>query len=143
MPALVPLEKAAAASALYDRIGSQQQVGEMLGMPRRTVRDIVTNYGRWAELAHDASYNQLRQEQKRNLQACTARIMADAMVQIEKRLPDASAPQAAMVYGILFDKDRLMAGESTQNMAIRTNEVSNLDDLAERLRDTLIARSRK
>ena len=139
----VPLEKAAAASTLYDRMGNQHAVARALNMPYSTVRDIVGNYGRWATVATDASYNQLRLEQKRNLQACTARIMADAMVQIEKRLPDASAPQAAMVYGILFDKDRLMAGESTQNMAIRTNEVSNLDAIAEALRDTLLARKQK
>ena len=141
MPAPIPLEQAAAAVELYGRDGSQARVAAHLGMNKRTVCDIVGGYGRWREVATDASFTQLRLEQKRHLQAASAVIMSQALVRIEEKLPDASAPQAAMVYGILFDKDRLMAGESTQNVAIRGAEISNLDDLANALRGELVKRS--
>ena len=141
MPELVPLEKAAAAEALYERLGNQKAVGDALGMPRETVRDIINGHNRWSEVRHDASYTALRLEQKRILQVAGTKLMSQALTQIEKRLPDASAPQAAMVYGILFDKDRLMAGASTQNIGVRTsNEISNLDSLADALRGELIKR---
>ena len=141
MPAPIPLEQAAAAVALYEHDGNAARVAGRLGMNRRTVSDIVGGYGRWKEVATDASFSQLRLEQKRHLQAASAVIMSQALVRIEEKLPDASAPQAAMVYGILFDKDRLMAGESTQNVAIRGAEISNLDDLANALRGELVKRS--
>lgn len=141
MPDLVPLELAAAASALHEYDGNAARVGRQLGMPQRTVYDIVHGYGRWSEVATDASFAALRLEQKRILQAASARNMSKAMVQIENTLDKCSAPQAAMVYGILFDKDRLMAGESTQNVGVRTtNEVLNLDQLAKSLSQELVKR---
>lgn len=137
----IPLERAAAAEALHERLGNQQAVGRALDMPRQTVHDIISGHGRWSEVRHDSSYVALRTEQKRILQVAGTQIMAKALVQIEKRLPDASAPQAAMVYGILFDKDRLMAGESTANIGVRTTtDISNLDNLADALRGELIKR---
>ena len=143
MPARTPLDKAAAAMVLYEQDGSQRRVAERLGMNKRTVCDIVSGYGRWKEVATDASFTQLRLEQKRHLQAASAVIMSQALVRIEEKLPDASAPQAAMVYGILFDKDRLMAGESTQNVGVRTsNEVLNLDKLAAALSTELVKRTK-
>ena len=138
MGAPVPLDLAATALELYQIDGSAARVARQLDVPRTTVNDIVNSYGRWSELATDASFVSLRQEQKRNLQACTAKIMSQAMVQIERRLPDASAPQAAMVYGILFDKDRLMANESTSNVAVR--DIGSIDDLADKLRGELVKR---
>ena len=143
MPAPVPLERAAAAAALYERSGNQHEVARRLDMPQRTVCDIVNGYGRWAEVATDSSFTALRLEQKRHLQAASAKIMSQALVRIEEKLPDASAPQAAMVYGILFDKDRLMAGESTANVGVRTStEVLNLDELANALRGELVKRAK-
>ena len=138
---VTPLDKAAAAMVLYEQDGNAHRVAGRLGMAKTTVNDIVRGYGRWGEVATDSSFVQLRLEQKRHLQAASAKIMSQALVRIEEKLPDASAPQAAMVYGILFDKDRLMAGESTQNVAIRGSEISNLDDLANALRGELVKRS--
>ena len=143
MPAATPLDKAASAMALYELDGSASRVARRLDMPRGTVHDIVNGYGRWSEVANDSSFQQLRQEQKRHLQAASAKIMSQALVRIEEKLPDASAPQAAMVYGILFDKDRLMAGESTQNVGVRTtNEILNLDSIADALRGELVKRAK-
>ena len=51
--------------------------------------------------------------------------------QIENRIDNASAPQAAMVYGILRDKERLDAGEPTDIVALHTRQkVEGLDALA-------------
>lgn len=141
MPELVPLEKAAACEALYERIGTSSGVARVMGMPRQTVSEIVNGHGRWSEVRFDSSYSALRQEQKRHLQVASAQLMSKALIQIDERLPDCNAPQAALVYGILFDKDRLMAGESTQNIGVRTTtEISNLDSLADALRGELIKR---
>ena len=144
MPALVPLEKAAAASALFERIGNAQAVSETLGMPRTTVNDIVNGYGRWCEISTDASFVALRQEQKRLLQAAIPSILGQALVHIEEKLPLASAASATYIFGVLSDKLALLNGESTVNVSVHsTSEVANLDQIAEALRDTLLARSNK
>lgn len=141
MGAPVPLDLAATAQAMYDVDGSAARVAQQLGMPARTVSDIVRGFGRWSELATDASYADLRRQQKRILQAACATNMSKALVRIEEKINDCSAPQAAMVFGILFDKDRLMAGESTQNVAIRdTQGAMALDTIADKLRGELVKR---
>lgn len=141
MPELVPLEKAAAAEALYERLGNQTAVGRALGMPQQTVHDIIHGHNRWSEVRHDSSYSALRLEQKRILQVAGTKLMSKALIQIDNSIDKCSAPQAAMVYGILFDKDRLMAGESTANIGVRTTtDISNLDSLADALRGELIKR---
>lgn len=137
----VPLDLAATAQAMYEIDGNASRVARQLGIPRTSVQDIVSGYGRWSELATDSSYVQLRREQKRILQAACAKNMSKALVRIEEKIDDCSAPQAAMVFGILFDKDRLMAGESTQNLAIRdTQGAVTLDTLADKLRGELVKR---
>jgi len=141
MPAPIPLEQAAAAAALYERDGNASRVALIMDMPRTTVNDVVKGYGRWGEVATDSSFVALRQEQKRLLQAASALNMSRAQSQIADTIHKCSAPQAAMVFGILFDKDRLMAGESTQNVAVRGPQLTNLDDLANALRGELVKRS--
>ncbi len=141
MPDLVPLELAAAASAVYERTGSQKATGELLGLPRRTVCDIINGYGRWGKIATDASFTALRQEQKRIFQAAIPSILGQALERIEEKIVDCSAPQATYVFGVLSDKLALLNGESTANIAVRdTREVLNLDDLARSLSQELVKR---
>ena len=62
-----------------------------------------------------------------------------ALQQIEDRIDKASAPQAAMVYGILRDKERLDAGEPIEIIALHTRqEIEGLDALAAVLGQALL-----
>jgi len=141
MPEPVPLELAASVDALHERIGNTYAVSRATGVPPSTVRDIIKGYGRWHELTFDSSFVALRTEQKRILQQSSIALAAKALSQIDATIDKASAAQSAMIYGILRDKERLDAGESTINIAVRSsNEITNLDSLADALRGELIKR---
>ncbi len=73
------------------------------------------------------------------MQAASIKLSQKALQQIENRIDKASAPQAAMVYGILRDKERLDAGEPTEIVASYTrNEIMGLGKLAAALGQTLL-----
>jgi hypothetical protein len=64
--------------------------------------------------------------------------------QIENRIDHASAPQAAMFYSILRDKERLDAGEPTEIVALHTRqENEGLETLAAVLGQTLLQRAKE
>ena len=76
------------------------------------------------------------------LQAALIEITRQAAAQIERTLPEASARDAAVVLGIVSDKERLIAGEPTENIAILArHELIALDQLAQRLSVELLRRS--
>jgi hypothetical protein len=73
------------------------------------------------------------------MQAASIKLSQKALQQIENRIDKASAPQAAMVYGILRDKERLDAGEATEIVATHSRvDISGLDKLAAALSQTLL-----
>jgi hypothetical protein len=75
------------------------------------------------------------------MQAASISLSQTALQQIEDRIDKASAPQAAMVYGILRDKERLDAGEPTEIVALHTRqEIAGLESLAAILGQTLLQR---
>jgi len=58
--------------------------------------------------------------------------------QIEVKLPQASAAQAAVVFGILHDKERIQAGESNLNIAVvHKHEISDREQVLERVANLL------
>jgi hypothetical protein len=74
------------------------------------------------------------------MQAASISLSQKALQQIE----NPSAPQAAMVYGILRDKERLDAGEPTEITASYTrHEVAGMDALAAVLGQTLLERAKE
>ena len=78
------------------------------------------------------------------MQAASISLSQKALQQIENRIDKASAPQAAMVYGILRDKERLDAGEPTEIVAQLTrHEFEGLDALAVVLGQTLLDRAKE
>ena len=73
------------------------------------------------------------------MQAASIKLSQKALQQIENRIDKASAPQAAMVYGILRDKERLDAGEPTEILGSLTRqEVAGIDKLGAALSQTLL-----
>lgn len=134
------LPQAAQAKALAE-IGYQgTQIADATGLPVRTVDDIINGRNGWGEIiANDQAFKQYRNQAKRQMQAASINLSQKALQQIENRIDKASAPQAAMVYGILRDKERLDAGEPTEIVALHTRqEAEGLDALAAVLGQTLL-----
>jgi hypothetical protein len=106
------------------------------------VTNIINGTHGWQEIKDsDAQFLKYRQQVKRELQVGTLELTKKCLAQIEDKLPTASAAQSAMIYGILFDKERLQAGESTQNIEIHSEvEIESLGALAEALRQSLLER---
>ena len=72
-------------------------------------------------------------------EAASIKLSQRSVQQIENRIDKASAPQAAMVYGILRDKERLDAGEPTEIVAsYRRQDLVRIEDLAAGLSQTLL-----
>ena len=135
------ISTAAQAKALAD-IGYQgSQIAEATGLPTRTVDDIINGRMGWGRIiANDQAFKQYRTDAKRKMQAISIQLSQKALQQIENRIDKASAPQAAMVYGILRDKERLDAGEPTEILASLTRqEVAGIDKLGAALSQTLLS----
>lgn len=139
------IPQAAQAKALAD-IGYQgTRIADAIGLPVRTVDDIINGRNGWREIiANDQAFKQYRTQAKRQMQAASINLSQKALQQIENRIDKASAPQAAMVYGILRDKERLDAGEPTEIIALHTRqEIDGLDALAAILGQTLLQRGKE
>lgn len=111
------LEKAALAGALSDSGLNRYQIARQVGIPRRTVVDILLGRNDWDKLTSDPSFRAHRLALKRKHQLANLDLQSQLLGQIERKVEDMTAYQAAGSYGILFDKERLMAGESTENVA--------------------------
>ena len=134
------IPQAAQAKALAD-IGYQgSQIADAIGLPARTVDDIINGRNGWSDItANDQAFKQYRSDAKRKMQAASIKLSQKALQQIENKIDKASAPQAAMVYGILRDKERLDAGEPTEIVKSYTRQdVEGLDQLAAALSQTLL-----
>jgi hypothetical protein len=82
-----------------------------------------------------------RLKQKEALEAASRIVAARALIQVEKKIENASAYQAAGIYGLLRTHERLDAGEPTQIAAfVGTQAVATLDKLAAMLAQSLIDR---
>ena len=139
------ISQAAQAKALAD-IGYQgSQIADATGLPARTVDDIINGRNGWGDIiANDQAFKQYRTLAKRQMQAASISLSQKALQQIEDRIDKASAPQAAMVYGILRDKERLDAGEPTEIVALHTRqEIAGLESLAAILGQTLLQRTKE
>jgi hypothetical protein len=134
------MPQAAQAKALAE-IGYQgSQIADATGLPTRTVDDIINGCNGWGEIiANDQAFKQYRSDAKRKMQAASIKLSQKALQQIENRIDKVSAPQAAMVYGILRDKERLDVGEPTEILASLTRqEIAGIDKLGAALSQTLL-----
>lgn len=135
------LAKAAAVEALHGAGLSVREIGRATQLAKTTVHDILSGHGAWDQIKTLEQFQQRREELKRVLQAAMLELITQGLGQIEVKLPEASAKDAAIVVGIMAEKERLLAGEATQHIAVMTRqEVADLDALAERLGRALLAR---
>ncbi len=134
------LPDAARAAALHEAGIRMGEIVEATGIPRRTIYGIIYGEPEWREiLNNDERFKEYRNEVKKQLQTGTLELSQKCLIQIEDKLPAASAAQAAVVYGIIFDKERLQAGESTENVAvINKRDLEDEDRLLAKLAASII-----
>ena len=134
------IPQAAEAKALADLGHQGTQIADAMGLPVRTVDDIINGRNGWGEIiANNEAFRKYRTDAKRKMQAASTKLAQKALQQVEDKLDKASASQAAIIYAIMRDKERLDAGEPTEIAVTYTrHEVSGLDALAQALSTALM-----
>mgnify|MGYP001580414499 FL=1 len=93
------------------------QIAEDLGLSVNLVNDIVNGRGKWASLQTDHQLQQYRAQQTRMHELMARELSTKALQRIEDTINKGGLSQAVIAFGVLQDKARLLAGESTQNIA--------------------------
>jgi hypothetical protein len=140
---MTPLPDAARAVELVEAGYSRNKASKMTGLARQTIDDIINGNVGWDERANEPLFRQYRQqENKRLTHACTELAKA-AIVHAHSALPKASFLQAVLGSAALIDKARLLAGESTENVAVaHRHEVEDLGVLADALAKSLVTHNK-
>ena len=134
------LYKGAAVEALADTGMPPGQIAEAVGVSLSVVDDILHGRGRWASLHTDQALQQYRQQQTRQHELMARELSTKLLERIEKTINTGGLSQAVIAFGILQDKARLLAGESTQNIAFGGTvriESEKLTDMLARLVSSL------
>jgi len=129
------IPSAARAKALHDAGFKMGEIVDATGIPQRTIYDIVNLKGKWADICQDNEiFRTYRDEVKKVIQTGSLELAKQCLNQIEVKLPQASAAQAAVVFGILHDKERIQAGESNLNIAVvHKHELADREQVLERV----------
>jgi hypothetical protein len=132
---------AAQVAALSELGYSAPQIEALTGVNARTAWGILNNEASWGEIKETPVFKANRFKQKEALESASRIVAAKALIQVEKKIENASAYQAAGIYGLLRTHERLDAGEPTQIAAfVSTQAVATLDKLAAMLAQSLIDR---
>jgi len=122
------LEKAVAATVLHEELGcSPREIGRRLDMAEATVRDIFSGKNGWDQIHNLPWFKEYREIQKQTIHASIIELQKGALAQIAKGIAKSSAAQATYTFGVLYDKQRLSAGESTEIHEVFTKEKWNSD----------------
>ena len=134
--------KAATALELSEKLGhSERQIAREVGLPASTVHTILSKANGWDQIADEPVFKQNRAQQNRALEQAARSMAAKAMERAEGKIDEAGFYHLTLGAGIMIDKARLLAGESTENIAIRSREeILKLDLLAAALSEALLAR---
>lgn len=120
--------------ALREAGKTQQEIAEATGTPQQTVSDILASKGRWADVHKKTWLDTYRNAEKKKLQVVSLELSKLALEALANKIPNAAASQLAVVYGILRDKERLDAGESSKNIDIHaTIEADALTKILDKL----------
>lgn len=112
--------KAAEAMELVEEGKSTYKAAVLTNLPQRTVHDIIAGKHGWKAIHNDPLFVEHRLQIKRSQQLAMNELVGKALVQVDETIGDASASQAAVIAGILFDKERLLAGEASHNIEVHT-----------------------
>ena|SRR3990167_1914014 len=133
--------KAAVAFNLFEAGYAKNDIARRTGISEASVRDILAKHGRWGEVAERPVFARLRADQNLHLEAAfragSAVLLARAFE--ESKLKKASTFQLVIAASTALDKSRLLAGESTSNIAIAHHvEVQDLNIAADRIAHSLL-----
>lgn len=129
--------KAGLAIAMGEMGYPESVITKATNIPERTVWGLLHDEVGWI---HGPVLKVHRVKAKEILQARSMAIAEKCLNQVDKKIVDASAYQAAGIYGLLRTHERLDAGEPTEHIAmINRHQIEGLDRLAERLGQALIA----
>lgn len=141
------LRDAALAVTMKEEGESLNSIHEKTGLPKSTVADIVNGRGPWGEIrASNQVFQRHRAEQKKIVQLASYEIQKKCLERIENKIGDCSAPQAAMVLGVLNDKDRLMHAEHLEvhiDNSLTIQQITNLEVLAGKLAEVAQMRAER
>ena len=138
---MTPLHKAAEVVTLNEDFGKRStEISRALDIPRATVNDILAGRGGWDEITEsDPLFKQLRQQQKERWWKSIWSLQPKLLQNIEDKLKESSAASSTWMFGVLFDKERLLAGESTSNISVAHHvEVEDLNEAADRIAHSLL-----
>lgn len=128
--------KAATVQAHWEVGYSASEAARIVGVPDRTARQWVNNEGLQTRLA------ETRRGIKDRLQAESLDIAGECLGQVRKTLDKASAYQAAGIYGLLRQHERIDAGEPTSIVASVNVEVEGrIDEVVQALGSALLLKS--
>ena len=134
----IPLDKAVAAVALTDLGYSSPQIEKQIGLDSRSVLDILNRVGHWGKVVDGPVFSRLRAEQNKALEVAARTLVAQSWADAAKKRKKASYYQLVVGGSILLDKARLLAGESTENVAhLHHHEVAGLDQVLGRIAEAL------
>lgn len=112
-----------------------------MGLPASTVHTILSKASGWDQIAEESVIKQHRARQNAALEQAARSIAAKAMEKAEGKIDGAGFYHLTLGAGIMIDKARLLAGESTVNVAINSkHEVAGLDNLCQALSQVLLER---
>ena len=99
---------------------SRNQAAKLTNLPQSTVSDIIHGRHNWPAIHNDPLFVEHRLQIKRSQQIAMNELIGKALVQLDATIDKASPYQAAGIAGLLFDKERLQAGEASHNIEVHT-----------------------
>jgi DNA-binding MurR/RpiR family transcriptional regulator len=99
---------------------TERDIAGATGVPPSTVHRIIHGANGWGEVAEGELFKRHREQQNKALEQANRTMAAEALKTAYGKIDQARFYQ--LVYGaaIMTDKARLLAGESTQNIAVHT-----------------------
>lgn len=138
-----PLHKAALVVELRETEGrSEKEISDMTGVPASTVHTILSRAHGWGDITTGEVFRRHRQEQNKALEQTYRTMAAESLITAWNKMDEASFAQLIFASGIMTDKARLLAGESTQNISVHeTVELAGIDELCGKLSQALLTKA--
>lgn len=116
----------------YVEEGSYLAAQRKIGINRRTIGDQVKKFIKNNPDEYNKILDAFLARNKQEMIFQNAHTTQKALYKVDELLEDTtSLKEAAMAYGILYDKGALMKGESTQNSAIVIKMSGNIEELSQ------------
>lgn len=141
MPGAPSIDPAKAAEVynLHAAGYSGNDIARRTGVTRPSVQDILAKHGHWGVIADKPVFIKLRLEQNKALEAAFRAGSAELLGRAfdEDKLKKASTYQLVIASSIALDKSRLLAGESTENIAVH-HESEAIEAAADKIAGALM-----